>query len=94
MTAEQVQPRQVRTNGAAIRVIRERSEMSINDVVKAIRDDPEAQAKGVKAHPDHLRNIELGNKDASEKLLGAIARALKCPKTAILRQPLDESVPA
>lgn len=68
-------------NGTAIRVIRERSELSIRDMVERIRAD------GVDVHPDHLRNIELGHKQPSARLLGAIARALQVPKAAVLAEP-------
>ncbi len=74
-----------RVNGAALRVIRERSDLSISDVVGGVRE------AGIDVHPDHLRNIELGHKQPSPKLLAAIARALKCPKAALYA---DEQVPA
>lgn len=76
---------QTKANGPAIRVIRQRSEMSVSDVVEAVT------AEGLNLHPDHLRNIELGRKDPSDKLLGAIARALKCPKAAILRAHIEDA---
>lgn len=70
-----------RVNGAAMRIIRERSELSVADVVDAVRED------GIDVHPDHIRNIELGYKQPSPKLLAAIARALKVPKVALLCDP-------
>ncbi|MCA1570809.1 MAG: helix-turn-helix transcriptional regulator [Chloroflexi bacterium] len=72
-----------KVNGTAIRIIRERTELSIADVVLALA------AEGISVHPDHLRNIELGNKQPSEKLLGGIARALRCPKVALYAQTAD-----
>lgn len=69
-----------RVNGAAIRVIRERSDMTVADVVEAMK------ATGVEIHPDHLRNIELGNRQPSPKLLGALAVALRVPKVALLAE--------
>lgn len=70
-----------RANGAAIRIIRERTELSVNDLVAEIRNG------GVEIHPDYLRNIELGHKQPSAKVLGAIARALRIPKHAIMAIP-------
>lgn len=72
-----------KVNGTAMRVIRERSEMSVADLVQALAQ------QDVKVHPDHIRNIELGNKQPSEKLLGAIARALRCPKVALYSHTED-----
>lgn len=72
-----------RVNGAAIRVIRERSDMSVKDLVDALAAD------GVKIHRDYLYNIELGRKQPSEKVTGAIARALRCPRIALLADPTE-----
>lgn len=77
-----------RVNGPALRVIRQRSDMSIADVVAALAED------GITVNPDHLRNIELGHKQPSEKLLGGIARALKVPRIVLLASPHDEPVSA
>lgn len=79
-----------RANGIAIRVIRERTEMTVAQLVEAIRED------GIDVHPDHIRNIELGHKHPSPKLLAAIARALRVPKVALLADPAAEqpAVPA
>jgi hypothetical protein len=55
--------------------------MSVNDLVAAIRED------GIDVHPDHIRNIELGHKQPSPKLLGAMARALHVPKHVLMGQP-------
>lgn len=66
-----------RANGTAIRIIRERSEMTIADVIASLT------AEGMAIHPDYLRNIELTYKQPSERLLGGIARALKVPKQAL-----------
>lgn len=71
----------VTVNGPAIRVIRERSGMSITDVIEALTAD------GRPIHPDYLRNIELGNKQPSAHLAAAIARALRAPYPAILADP-------
>lgn len=73
-----------KVNGPAIRVIRERSDLSVSDVVTAL------DAEGFKVHPDSLRNIELGYKQPSTKLLAAIARVLKCPKAALLANPEEK----
>lgn len=68
-------------NGPAARVIRERSEMTVAELVEAIREE------GIDVHPDHIRNIELGHKQPSPKLLGAMARALRVPKHVLLCAP-------
>lgn len=72
-----------KVNGPALRVIRERSDMSVADVVAALAAD------GIKAHADHIRNIELGYKQPSAKLLGGLARALKVNKIVLLCDPDD-----
>lgn len=80
----------VNVNGAAIRVIRERSGMSISDVIAAIAADDDSRP----IHPDFLRNIELGNKLPSAPVAAAIARALRVPYVAILADPNAAPVPA
>jgi transcriptional regulator with XRE-family HTH domain len=77
-----------KVNGAAIRVIRERSDLSVSDVVTAMG------AEGIDIHADHLRNIELGYRQPSPKVLGALARALRVPKVAILAAVSDEQASA
>jgi len=74
-------PHSIKVDGSALRVIRERSELSIADVVEAIRE------QGIDVHPDHLRNIELGYRQASPKLLGALAGALKVAKIELIQDP-------
>lgn len=59
--------------------------MSVSDVIAAMKAD------GIQIHPDYLRNIELGNKQPSEKVLGGIARALRVPKMA-LRADIEPAV--
>lgn len=71
-------------NGPAARVIRERSEMTVAELVEAIREE------GIDVHPDHIRNIELGHKQPSPKLLGAMARALRVPKHVLLCAPAKQ----
>jgi transcriptional regulator with XRE-family HTH domain len=68
-------------NGAAIRAIRQRTELTIVDLVARLAE------AGVTVHPDHISNIELGRKQPSYKLLGAIARALDVPKAALIGAP-------
>lgn len=79
---------QDRVNGVTLRVIRERSEMSVSELVEAIREE------GIDVHPDHIRNIELGHKQPSPKLLAAIARGLRVPKVALLVDPAEKAVSA
>lgn len=74
-------------NGPAARVIRERSEMSVAELVEKVRED------GIDVHPDHIRNIELGHKQPSPKLAGAISRALAVPKHVLLVSSFQPSGP-
>lgn len=66
-------------NGAAIRAIRERSGLSIRDVVALLLSECNLQA-----HEDHLRNVETGARGASPRLAVALAQVLKVPTVAIL----------
>lgn len=75
-----------KVNGAALRVIRERSDMSVADLVAALA------TFDIKVHADHIRNIELGYKQPSPNLLGGIARALKIPKIVLIADPEPEKV--
>lgn len=63
-------------NPAALRVIRERSGMSVTRL---------AQEAGIKQ--SHLSNIEAGRRKASPELVVALARALKVELPAILVDP-------
>jgi transcriptional regulator with XRE-family HTH domain len=67
-----------RANGPAIRAIRERSGLSIREVVDLLAE------ADVTIHPDYLRNIELGHKRGSARVLNALARALHVPLHALL----------
>lgn len=71
--------------GPAARVIRERSEMTVAELVEKIRED------GIDVHPDHIRNIELDYKQPSPKLAGAWARALGVAKHVLLLPPPTEA---
>jgi len=75
-----------KVNGAAMRVIRERSGMTVDDLVQRL-----AQL-GLRAHPDTIRNIELGHRQPSVKLLAGIAEALACPKFALYGDPTEPAV--
>lgn len=66
-------------NGPAIRAIRERSELTVRQLCELIEEQD-----GITVHVNHLRNVETGARGASPQLIGAIARALKVPKVAIL----------
>jgi transcriptional regulator with XRE-family HTH domain len=68
-------------NGPAIRAIRERSELTVRQVCDLIREHD-----GIDVHPNHIRNVETNARGASPQLIGAIARALKVPKVAILAE--------
>lgn len=52
--------------------------MTVAELVEKVRED------GIDVHPDHIRNIELGHKQPSPKLAGAISRALAIPKHVLL----------
>lgn len=66
-------------NGAALRAIRQRSGLSVRNVVAALRDECE-----IEVHEDHLRNVETGAKGASDALTRGLAHVLRVPVTAIL----------
>lgn len=70
------------TNGPAIRVIRERSGLSISDVVAQLRVEYELDV-----HENHLRNIETGRRRAGPQIARAIAAILRVPIVAILTDP-------
>lgn len=72
----------VTVNGAALRAIRERTGLKVADLVT------ELGHYGVTVHPAHLRNIENGQRNASPKLIKAIARGLRVPVNALLRDNL------
>lgn len=67
-------------NGPAFRAIRERSGLSVRDLVKLLQDEEQ-----VDVHEDHIRNVETEAKGASMKLLLACARQMKVPLPALLR---------
>lgn len=69
-----------RTNGAAIRAIRQRSGLSIPALVALMA------INGDTIHPDSLSNIERGHRNASDATAEAIAKALKVPVVAILAE--------
>ncbi len=68
-------------NGAAIRAIRERSGLSVRDVVALLWAECQ-----VKVHEDHLRNVETGQRGASARLISGLAQVLKVPTIAIIRE--------
>jgi len=74
---------QTPVNGTAIRVIRERTGLTVADVVGGLA------ANGLDVHADHLRNIELGHKQPSPKLLAALASVLHVPQTALMATSPD-----
>ncbi len=65
-------------NGAALRTIRERSGLSQTALARAVGTDR-----------SHLSNIENGRRNCSEKLVIAIAEALKIDLPAILADPTE-----
>jgi transcriptional regulator with XRE-family HTH domain len=66
------------TNGAALRVIRRLSGLSLRALASRVAE------QGVDVHPDSLSNIERGQRNASPALLKALACALKVPQVALL----------
>lgn len=61
--------------------------MSVAELVEKVRED------GIDVHPDHIRNIELGHKQPSPKLAGAISRALAVQKYVLLVPSFQPSGP-
>ncbi len=74
-----------RANGAAIRVIRVRSGLTLQGLSDRLRE------LGYSAHPDYLSNVELGRKQPGLVLLTGIAQALACPLIALYAEPASES---
>lgn len=73
------------TNGDALKVIRERSGLSLRALSKLLDE------QGVSIHHDSLRNIECGKRGAGPEIVKALATALKIPQTAILNYVEDEA---
>lgn len=72
-------PTNVNVNGAAVRAIRERSGLTVREVVALLKTEC-----GLDVHEDHLRNVETGARGASGKLASGLATVLKVPAVAIL----------
>ncbi len=66
-------------NGAALRVIRERSGLRVNEL-----------AALAKMTPSHLTNIEANRRRPSPAVAKAIADALNVPIVALLARPTEE----
>lgn len=71
----------MRCNGAALRVIRERSGLSVT-----------ALAREAGISQPHLTNIEKGDRQASPEVISKLARALKVTLPALLADPPEEVV--
>ncbi|WP_143027710.1 helix-turn-helix domain-containing protein [Lentzea albidocapillata] len=71
-------PTSTPTNGAAIRAIRERTGLSVRDMVRGLAE------LGIEVHEDHLRNVENDRRNAGPQLVKGIAEVLAVPQTAIL----------
>lgn len=74
----------VRTNGPALRVIRERSGLSVRGLLVRLAED-----HGVAAHEDHIRNVETGARNAGPELITAIASVLRVPVVALIAETGD-----
>lgn len=68
-----------RINGDALRIIRQRSDMTLVQLAKQC---------GVSRA--FLNNIELGERQPTPALIAALARALKIPKIALYADPEDD----
>ena len=66
----------VKANGDAIKTIRERTRLTKTEL---------ADAAGIDR--TQLHRIESGERNGTDKQIGAIADALKCPVTAIIQWP-------
>lgn len=74
-----------RINGAALRAIRERSDLTIDTFAALLRD------AGARVNAAHISNIEAERRGASPALLAAMARVLRVPKVALLRERADDA---
>lgn len=75
-----------KVNGPAVRAIRERSGLSVRDVVALLKEQC-----GYTVHEDHLRNVETGARRGSQKLAAGLAKVLKVPTVAILSEVSEVS---
>lgn len=66
-------------NGPALRAIRERSDLTIEKFATLITDS------GCPVKPSHISNIEAGRRGASVELTKMMARVLRVPRLALLR---------
>lgn len=73
-------PNAMKVNRYALRVIRERSGLSISEL-----------ARQCGTSQPHLSNIETGRRSASPALLRELAIVLKVPVLALLVDPEDDS---
>jgi transcriptional regulator with XRE-family HTH domain len=75
----------VRINPEALRVIRRDREVRLVDLAKA-----------VECTPSHLTNVEAGRREASARLIRALARELRVPLLSLLGPEVrpDEAPPA
>lgn len=67
-----------RADGAKIRAAREEADLTVDELVDALRK------RGLDRHPDTIRNIELGHQIAGFKLVNAIARICGKPRKDLL----------
>lgn len=65
-------------NGAAMRALRKRSELTVKELCTLLKDQEQ-----ITVHPNHIRNVETNARGASSKLIGAYARVLGVPKAAL-----------
>ncbi|MER7213531.1 MULTISPECIES: helix-turn-helix domain-containing protein [Streptosporangium] len=66
-------------DGLKIRRERERQELTVDELVARL-----AAEEDIRRHPDYIRNIELGYKQPSPRLLGSIARVLGVERDTLL----------
>ncbi|MFI6594896.1 hypothetical protein ACIBHX_01540 [Nonomuraea sp. NPDC050536] len=78
--APQQRPRE--HNGPAMRAIRRRSELSVQDLCRLLKEEED-----LVIHPNHIRNIETNARGASDKVIGAIARVLRVKKVVLMAAP-------
>lgn len=75
----------IRANGREIRRLRSAANLTVDELVAALRDQQD-----IERHPDTIRNIELGHTQPGLKLVHAIANVLGVPYEQLLLTEGDD----
>lgn len=67
-----------KADGRKIRALREAADLTVDELVNALAK------RGLKRHPDTIRNIELGHTKAGFKLVNALVPIFGCDRADLL----------